>query len=207
MVDQIISSEEEYPLESSGLHLPTEKDTREQLLRAGIIELHEKGIDGFSIRRVASMCGISCAAPYRHFKNKEDFIAAIFGFITRRWYMMQNVILSEYSDVRDRITEICLAYVRFLVDNPDYYRILMVNAERLNMMVDRKDGLSSCVRGLIANYCAEVNMDDESRIRKTFIVRSLILGTTMMILSGDRPDSEETMELLRNAISREFELN
>ena len=41
--------------------------TRDQLIQAGLEELTEHGIQNFSTRRVAKKCGISCAAPYKHF--------------------------------------------------------------------------------------------------------------------------------------------
>jgi AcrR family transcriptional regulator len=51
--------------------------TREQLIRAGLQELNEYGIQNFSTRRVAKRCGVSCATPYKHFKDTQEFIAAI----------------------------------------------------------------------------------------------------------------------------------
>ena len=54
-----------------------QKNMRERLLLAGIDEINTQGVTGFSIRRVAENCGVSCAAPYKHFKDKRDFIASI----------------------------------------------------------------------------------------------------------------------------------
>ena len=50
---------------------------REQLIKAGISELENHGISDFSLRRVASGCNISCAAPYKHFKDKMYQIIAV----------------------------------------------------------------------------------------------------------------------------------
>ena len=47
---------------------------REKLLSAGIDEIVTHGVEGFSLRRVAAACGASCAAPYKHFKNKYEFV-------------------------------------------------------------------------------------------------------------------------------------
>ena len=47
---------------------------KEKLLTAGIDEIMTHGMGDFSLRRVAAACGASCAAPYKHFKNKEEFI-------------------------------------------------------------------------------------------------------------------------------------
>ena len=46
---------------------------KEKLLTAGIDEILTHGMGDFSLRRVAASCGASCAAPYKHFKNKEEF--------------------------------------------------------------------------------------------------------------------------------------
>ena len=46
------------------------ESVREQLIAAGTAELEAHGIADFSLRRVAAACNISCAAPYKHFKNR-----------------------------------------------------------------------------------------------------------------------------------------
>jgi AcrR family transcriptional regulator len=43
------------------------------MIDAGIELINEKGADGFSLRKVAERCGVSHSAPYKHFKNKDDF--------------------------------------------------------------------------------------------------------------------------------------
>ena len=53
------------------------RNTREALILAGLEELNEYGIQHFSTRRVAKACGMSCAAPYKHFKDSHEFIAEI----------------------------------------------------------------------------------------------------------------------------------
>ena len=46
-----------------------EETLRNRLIVTGAKEIAENGIAGFSLRKIASECGISCAAPYKHFKN------------------------------------------------------------------------------------------------------------------------------------------
>lgn len=180
------------------------KNTRNELIRAGIRELHERGIADFSIRRVAASCGVSCAAPYRHFKNKEDFIDSIIGYINRKWYLEQNMILSEYTTTRERLVEISVAYVRFLVENPDYYAIIMLNIDGGSVISGMN--LSICTKGLIKNYCNEKAMRRDDRERKTFVVRSLIFGAAAMILSGELPNTEKSFDMVRELVEREFEI-
>ncbi len=181
--------------------------TKEALIHAGIHELREYGFTDFSIRRIATVCGVSCATPYRHFKNKDEFVLEIFKYINRRWYTTQNMILSEYDDPRERLIEMSIAYIRFLLENPDYCTIILLRTGGLtDEQQHEKHGISSCVRGLVRQYCESTAMDEPSRIRKTYTVRSLILGAALMMVSGELSDDEATFDMIRATISREFDL-
>jgi len=183
------------------------KNTKKALIKAGIHELHENGFSDFSMRRVAAACGVSCAAPYRHFKDKNELILEIFKYISKKWYLTQNMILSEYSDERERLVEISIAYLRFLLENPDYFRIIFIESEAFAQeQHSAKAGISSLVRELIAKYCQSVGMSESDRVRKTYIVRSLIFGAVLMIHNGEIEDNESAFDMVRESISREFDI-
>lgn len=42
---------------------PRRNSKREDLIKAGIQEINKHGIAGFSMRRIADDCGLSCGAP------------------------------------------------------------------------------------------------------------------------------------------------
>ena len=51
-------------------------------LRAGLIEatrrlVEEKGPDGFSVSDACRLAGVSTAAPYKHFKDKNEMLVAM----------------------------------------------------------------------------------------------------------------------------------
>ena len=71
------------------------KDTlRNRLIVTGAKEIADNGIAGFSLRKIATQCGISCAAPYKHFKDKREFIAAIIDYVNAQWRERQDQILA-----------------------------------------------------------------------------------------------------------------
>jgi len=82
----------------------------------------------------------------------------------------------------------------------------MMNPANLTPEQQReRNQISEMSRALIDRYCAEVNMPKEVADRKTFIVRSLIYGSAVMI-GRDGIADEAAYETLRAAISREFDI-
>ena len=96
------------------------KILKEKLLSAGIDEIAAHGAEDFSLRRVAAACGASCAAPYKHFKNKEEFIQATIQYIDEKWNRLSRQIVASFDDPCERIPRLCAANVRFKLANPLY---------------------------------------------------------------------------------------
>ena len=69
--------------------------------------------------------GVSMAAPYAHFKNKEEMINAIKQFVEDAFtgYLKAAVNKVE-DDVEEKIVALGLAYVSFFIDNPEYFTFL-----------------------------------------------------------------------------------
>lgn len=96
-----------------------QRPLRERLLEAGVEELQRYGFENFSVRRIASQCGVSCAAPYKHFADKQTFISAIFEYINKQWLLRQNVVLQNcQGPTRKKILELSMEYVRFWWSTP-----------------------------------------------------------------------------------------
>ena len=58
---------------------------RRALIDAGVRIINEEGEDKLSLRKVAAACEVSHAAPYAHFKDKEELLAAIKSDVTERF--------------------------------------------------------------------------------------------------------------------------
>ena len=179
------------------------------LIMAGIKEIEQFGAEGFSVRRIASSCGVSCATPYKHFKSRDDFVLAILKYINSQWYAIQREILLRYpADDMLRLIEISIAYVRFLVENPNFRSIIMQSKESFTKeQVEERANLSECTQMLLNSYCRAMNMSDEAKLRKTYTIRSLIYGAALMISNGQLEESEQTYDMVRKTIEREFTLD
>ena len=72
--------------------LTKDSGVRKRLIDAGLKELLEHGPDDFSLRRVASMAQVSCATPYRHFKDKDELVRAVISQIRENWILLTQEI-------------------------------------------------------------------------------------------------------------------
>ena len=185
------------------------KDTRALLIRAGLEELNEYGIAHFSSRRVAKKCGVSSAAPYKHFKDVDAFIAAILEHIIEKYYTRLENVLETYADCDTgrQLVEVALDYIRFLTEYPEFRRVIMQNYRFSDQKYQNLwRNISIQIYRVAARYSRDVNMPPEARRRKTFMIRSIIYGAAMFIDQGTMPRGEESMDLVRAMLERELDL-
>lgn len=187
---------------------PRRNSKREDLIKAGIQEIDKHGIAGFSMRRIADDCGLSCGAPYKHFENRKDFIAAVIEYVNGQWRVRQQELLDQYAgDLRRQIVEMSVGYVEFLMEHPHYRSILMLKDEEFDNTYHRLRGeLSSPTQQLAQQFFDSVGMDDFTSRRKVYVVRSLIFGAVILMDNGEMAYNQETLEFIRFSINREFDL-
>lgn len=174
---------------------------KDRLIIAGANEISQYGIANFSLRRVAAACNISCAAPYKHFKNKEEFILEIIRHINRQWVLLRDQILTIFKDdIRKQLVEVCIAYVRFWVANPNYRLLLMSSEKTL-------DGgeTSASVETLIRTYCASNGDDADETQRTVYAVKAILYGMTAMLENKELANVPKTYEYIRVTIEKELD--
>lgn len=179
-----------------------------QLILAGISEIEENGIQNFSMRRIATRCGVSCAAPYKHFADKHEYLMEIISYINEEWQgILHQIIITNEGGLKELIIEICVAYIRFLLDNPHFRSVIML--KEVDMAEDfkkAKTAISDTSNEIIGRYCKSVNMSYKTRMRKQYVVRSLIYGAAILMDNGEIEYNEDFMEQVRMVISREFDI-
>ncbi len=179
---------------------------RDRLLEVGMAELNEFGYNNFSVRRIAAKCGVSCAAPYKHFKDKHSYVSAILEHINQRWTARQEAIIAAYKGVWQRqIVEVCLEYIRFLVEVPYFRSAIMLKDDGFDKEFNRpRTRLSDASRALIDRCCQEQGISEKVKKSKLFIIRSLIYGAALMFDNGEFEYNEENMSIVRSTIEREL---
>lgn len=104
---------------------PLPGGTRERLLSAASELLAEGGVPAVTLRGVGERAGVSRTAPYRHFHNKEDLLAAValetFRHLQRD---MAAAVEADPSSVPQVLRRGLHVYVRFGLARPEHYRLI-----------------------------------------------------------------------------------
>lgn len=100
------------------------RNLKQTLIESGILMINEDGIEALSLRKVAKKCGVSNAAPYAHFKNKEMFLNEVHGYIEEQFVEVLKNIAAKHSKHSDVLLKLGEGYITFFIDNPQYYYFL-----------------------------------------------------------------------------------
>jgi AcrR family transcriptional regulator len=100
-------------------------DLKNALIKAGVEILAEEGIGGLSLRKVAKQAGVSHAAPYSHFSDKQALIAAISTEGFKQLYsQIESVIEEHRGNPETLLIETAWAYVQFAQHAPDRFKLM-----------------------------------------------------------------------------------
>jgi len=95
---------------------------KEALLQAALDLIAEKGPGGFTFAEAARSAGVSPAAPYRHFRDRDELIASI---AERGFGQFAKVLATAWDEGRpDTFTafeRMGRAYLTFARDEPAFY--------------------------------------------------------------------------------------
>jgi AcrR family transcriptional regulator len=101
-------------------------DLHEALIDAGVKLLMEGGADALSLRGAAQLAGVSHAAPYRHYKDKDALIAAIAerGFRLLTAKMRSHLEASGARKASRKLVALGVGYVMFGMEHPAYLQLI-----------------------------------------------------------------------------------
>jgi AcrR family transcriptional regulator len=94
------------------------------LLKAAFQLVGKLGAEGFTLREVARRAGVSHNAPYRHFKSKEDLIAALATEAFRQLHETLLRAVAEGGDATARLRSASRAYLHFALENRSRFNVM-----------------------------------------------------------------------------------
>ena len=139
--------------------------------------INTSGEDSLSMRKLAERCGVSMAAPYAHFKNKEEMINAIKEYVEESFTTyLETAISTCENDIEKKIITLGNAYITFFIENPEYFTFLFS-------------------RGYI-----HVNLDFKSRDENNFKPFKILKDLCTIYFDEKKPelsDYEKELEIIR----------
>jgi AcrR family transcriptional regulator len=98
-------------------------DLRNALLQAALELVAERGPHGFTLAEASRRAGVSVAAPYKHFADRETLLAEL----ATRGYREQrdrfDMAVSGSADPVEQLASFASAYVRFAAEEPALFDI------------------------------------------------------------------------------------
>jgi len=124
-------------------------DLRGTLLQASLDLLRDPASGDFTLREVARRAGVSHNAPYRHFRDKDDLLAAIAeqGF-ERLTAAMQSAAGKEQTSFQ-QLQSAGIAYLEFALAQPEHFSVMFSIDLRENRHVSAKAAAEKCFAELV----------------------------------------------------------
>lgn len=96
---------------------------REELLAAALELIAERGPRGFTLAEAARRAGVSASAPYNHFADRLELLAAL---AERSYHLQAELYRQACREVAPerRLVATALAYVQFAVDDRPLFEVL-----------------------------------------------------------------------------------
>lgn len=172
----------------STLSLPR-PPSRVALLNAGRQILADEGIAGLSLRAVTRRVGISAAAAYRHFADREHLLAAI--ATSGVWELTTELEMVDKTSTSP-LTAQAAAYVRFALRNPALYRLIF-GPERFGHYPELESALATAYAVLAARV-AKTLPPDAPVATKSLACWCLLHGVASLAIDHHLPTEQTVPE-------------
>ena len=98
-------------------------DLRAACLSAALELLEEGGATALSLRAVARRAGVSPAAPYRHYVDREALVSAV-AAVGYRTLAERLVAAHPAPATPEQLASVAVAYVQFALEQPALFRMM-----------------------------------------------------------------------------------
>jgi AcrR family transcriptional regulator len=183
-------------------------DLRSQLIEATTELMRQGGVGAVSLRKIAEKAGVSRTAPYHHFSDKNDLLAAVaeqgFSTLTNQ---LREAIENQSLSLLQRLEQSIQGYIRFAVENSTQYDLMFGSelwrvkpSERLQRTA--KDSFRQYA-SLIASFAEQGLLSNgEDPLRLAQLMWAALHGLVKLTHDGIFVRTEDLEEISRYAVSK-----
>jgi AcrR family transcriptional regulator len=169
-------------------------DLRAALIEAAIELIGEGGVRGFSMAEASRRLGVAVSAPYAHFADRDDLLAAVAVRACEVFYREIVQEIGQYQEPAERLAAIARCYVRFAGFNRPLFEVLFVAGidKRDHPEIEAADEplnatLLECVRAVAGE-------DPSSSDDLATAAEAAAHGHAMLLIDGDFGDGDAAVE-------------
>ncbi len=150
-------------------------DLRRRILDVTRQLLVEHGVTHVSVRMIATAVGCSVGSIYVYFENKDVLIHALIEEGFERLTESQRAIEAAVVDPTERLRALCRNYIRFGLENPEYYEIMYhLSSERMARYPAEKYRKARQSLEVLATALAEATARGKMKIDDPYLGANLI---------------------------------
>jgi AcrR family transcriptional regulator len=188
-------------------------DLRAALIEATLQLVAESGPEQASVREAAKRAGVSPGAPFRHFPNRTALLTAVAEEAMRRLTAEITSALEARpsDDPVSRFRALALGYLRWVVRNPTYVRVIssraLIDFEGSRSLRRDNDELRDLMAGLLSEAQRRGLMPTADVRLVVLEARALGYGLARMYVDGQFPSwdvAEDDAERTMTAIVDQF---
>lgn len=181
---------------------------RRVLIDTAVEIISEQGPEDLSLRKIAKRAGVSHAAPYRHFKDKNAILAAVarqgFNMMLRQ---TEERIAGNRGNELDHFAICGLSYIDFAISYPSHYRVMFGTRAENSYFSDEFKPESIPVFKLLADIivtCQEKALLKEGDPHEMALAAwSIVHGFAMLRIDHHIPDQgmdEKKLNALKRSV-------
>ncbi len=169
-------------------------DLRAALIDTAIDLIAERGVRGFSLAEASRRLGVAASAPYAHFADRDELLAAVAVHAYELFSTQFLPEMNQFPDPAGRLAAIARSYVRFAGTNRPLFEVLFGTALDKRRHPEVKaaekplaDAVTACVSALSGTGGTAAD-DLETAVEAT------AHGHAVLLLDGDFGDGGEAVE-------------
>jgi len=148
-------------------------DLQRALVDAAVALIGEGELGTLSLREVARRAGVTPAAPYHHFRDKTELLAAVAqeGFLALGEHMDAALVGIPARNARRRIAALGRAYLEFARERHAHYRVMFLPDVKLTdpLLGVHAAADATLERLVLAVQAADPNADRETTLRRAVL--------------------------------------
>lgn len=167
-------------------------DLRAQLIAAAAELVETHGPDGFSVSEAARQAGVSSAAPYKHFRDRDEILRGVAAEAMGRLAVNMKQGAGSFADGSlEAVAAVGQAYIDFARTEPGIFRLvfgLTEGHEEAPELLEKGRNCFAVVAEASARFLGQ-SSDDPDALRRAYLLWAFVHGHSFLTIDKKNKSS------------------